>query len=244
MSDTIQYLREILGYSVDSTPERVSIYFKTSQGDYAEHDRFIGITVPVLRKIAKRFMSISLEELSFLIQSQINEERLLTLIILAAQYKAGTLAQKEEIYQFYRTHMRHINNWNLVDSSAHLIIGAHLFERDRDVLEELAASQNLWERRIAIVSTWYFIRKSDLEWTFKIAKLLLNDSHDLIHKAVGWMLREAGKKDQAKLISFLCQYAHQMPKTMLRYAIERLSKEQKIVIKNSAAAAESAPSLL
>lgn len=235
MSDTIQHLREILGYSVDSTPERVSIYFKTSPGDYAEHDRFMGITVPVLRKIAKRFMTISLEELGFLIQSQTNEERLLTLIILAAKYKAGALAQKEEIYQFYRTNMRHINNWNLVDSSAHLIIGAHLFERDRDVLEELAASQNLWERRIAIVSTWHFIRQSDLEWTFKIAKLLLNDSHDLIHKAVGWMLREAGKKDEARLISFLCDHAHQMPKTMLRYAIERLSKEQRIVITNSAA---------
>jgi 3-methyladenine DNA glycosylase AlkD len=233
MSDTIQHLREILGYSVDSTPERVSIYFKTSPGDYAEHDRFMGITVPVLRKIAKRFMTISLEELGFLIQSQTNEERLLTLIILAAQYKAGALAQKEEIYQFYRTNMRHINNWNLVDSSAHLIIGAHLFERDRDVLEELAASQNLWERRIAIVSTWYFIRKSDLEWTFKIAKLLLNDSHDLIHKAVGWMLREAGKKDETRLISFLCGHAHQMPKTMLRYAMERLSKEQKSSIKAS-----------
>jgi 3-methyladenine DNA glycosylase AlkD len=233
MSDTIQHLREILGYSVDSTPERVSIYFKTSPGDYAEHDRFMGITVPVLRKIAKRFMTISLEELGFLIQSQTNEERLLTLIILAAQYKAGALAQKEEIYQFYRTNMRHINNWNLVDSSAHLIIGAHLFERDRDVLEELAASQNLWERRIAIVSTWYFIRKSDLEWTFKIAKLLLNDSHDLIHKAVGWMLREAGKKDEARLISFLFEYAHHMPKTMLRYAMERLSKEQKESIKAS-----------
>lgn len=236
MFDTIQHLREILGYSVDLTPERVSLYFKTSPGDYAEHDRFMGITVPVLRKIAKRFITISLEELGFLIQSQINEERLLTLIILAAQYKVGDLTQKEEIYQFYRTNMRHINNWNLVDSSAHLIIGAHLFERDRNALKELAASQNLWERRIAIVSTWYFIRKSDLEWTFKIAKLLLNDSHDLIHKAVGWMLREAGKKDEVRLISFLCEYAHQMPKTMLRYAMERLSKEQKIVIKKSAAA--------
>lgn len=206
-------------------------------GDYAQGDRFIGITVPALRKIAKRFMTINLEELGILIQSQINEERLLTLIILTAQYKMGTLMQKEEIYQFYRTNIRHINNWNLVDSSAHLIIGAHLFERDCSLLEKLAVSQNLWERRIAIVATWYFIRKSDLEWTFKIAKLLLNDSHDLIHKAVGWILREAGKKDEARLVSFLCDHAHQMPKTMLRYAIERLSKEQKIVIKNSAAAA-------
>ncbi len=233
MFDNIQHLREILWYSVDSTPERVSIYFKTSPGDYAEHDRFMGITVPVLRKIAKRFITISLEELGCLIQSQINEERLLALIILTAQYKDGAIAQKEEIYQFYRTNMRHINNWNLVDSSAHLIIGAHLFERNRDILEELAASQNLWERRIAIVSTWYFIRNSDLKWTFKIAKLLLNDSHDLIHKAVGWMLREAGKKDEARLISFLCDHVHQMPKIMLRYAMERLSKEQKVMITSS-----------
>jgi 3-methyladenine DNA glycosylase AlkD len=237
MSSEIQNLKKTLHASIDSTPEKVSIYFKTSPGSYAEHDSFMGVTVPVLRKIAKSFLYVTLEDLGLLIQSKINEERLLALIILAAQYKAGALAQKEEIYQFYRTNMRHINNWNLVDSSAHLIIGAHLFERDRDALEELAASQNLWERRIAIVATWYFIRKSDLEWTFKIAKLLLNDSHDLIHKAVGWMLREAGKKDEARLISFLCNHAHQMPKTMLRYAMERLSKEQRIVITNSAASA-------
>ena len=168
-----------------------------------------------------------------MIQSKINEERLLALIILATKYKAGSLAQKEAIYQFYRTNTHHINNWNLVDSSAHLIIGAHLFERDRDALEELAASQNLWERRISIVATWYFIRKSDLEWTFRIAKLLLNDDHDLIHKAVGWMLREAGKKDEKRLILFLSNQAKQMPKTMLRYAMERLSKEHKGIITNS-----------
>lgn len=231
MPNTIQYLRKILENSIDSTPEKVSIYFKTGKGDYAEHDSFMGVTVPSLRKIAKCFVPLSLEDLGLLIQSKINEERLLTLIILAAQYKAGTLTQKEEIYQFYRTNMRHINNWNLVDSSAHLIIGAHLFERDRDALEELAVSQNLWERRIAIVATWYFIRKSKLECTFKIAKLLQNDSHDLIHKAVGWMLREAGKKDEVRLISFLSDHAKEMPKTMLRYAMERLSKEQRLVIR-------------
>ena len=184
MSDTIQYLRKVLNESIDSTPERVSIYFKTSKSDYAENDKFIGIKVPTLRKIAKRFMAISLEDLGLLIQSEFNEERLLTLIILASKYNAEAIAQQEEIYQFYRANMRHINNWNLVDASAHLIIGAHLFDKDRDVLKELAASQSLWERRIAIVATWYFIRKSDLDWTFKIAKLLLNDSHDLIHKAV------------------------------------------------------------
>ena len=233
MSDAIQNLRETLHASIDSTPEKVSIYFKTIEGGYAEHDSFMGVTVPVLRKIAKSFLRVTPEDLGLLIQSKINEERLLALIILTAQYKAGSLAQKEEIYQFYRTNIRHINNWNLVDSSAHLIIGAHLFERDRDALKELAASQNLWERRIAIVATWYFIRESDLEWTFKIAQLLQNDSHDLIHKAVGWMLREAGKKDETRLMSFLCDHVSQMPKTMLRYAMERLSKEQKGIITSS-----------
>ena len=152
---------------------------------------------------------------------------------MTEQYKVGKSDQKEEIYQFYRANMRHINNWNLVDSSAHLIIGAYLFERDCDFLEELALSPNLWERRIAIVATWYFIRKSELDWTFRIAKLLLNDSHDLIHKAVGWMLREAGKKDEARLISFLCDHVNQMPKTMLRYATERLSREQKAIVTRS-----------
>lgn len=227
MSNTLHSLRNMLECSVDSTPEKVSIYFKKGPGDYAEHDRFMGITVPTLRKIAKGVMSLDLEDLGFLIQSKINEERLFALIILTEQYKVGESDKQEEIYQFYRANMCHVNNWNLVDSSAHLIIGAHLFERDRDLLEELALSPNLWERRIAIVATWYFIRKSELEWTFKVAKLLLNDPHDLIHKAVGWMLREAGKKDEALLISFLCQYAHQMPKTMLRYSMERLSNEQK-----------------
>jgi 3-methyladenine DNA glycosylase AlkD len=230
MSDIIQNLRKILQDSIDSTPEKVSIFFKTGPGDYAEHDRFMGVTVPTLRKVAKGFFCLTLEDLGLLIQSPINEERLLALIILARQYNVGTSEQKEDIYRFYRINVCHINNWNLVDSSAHLIIGAYLFQRNRDVLEELAVSQNLWERRIAIVATWYFIRKSDLEWTFRIAKLLLNDSHDLIHKAVGWMLREAGKKDEVRLITFLSDHADQMPKTMLRYAMERFSKEQKKII--------------
>lgn len=222
MSDKIQNLRKILENSINSTPEKISIFFKTGPGDYAEHDKFMGITVPVLRKIAKSFITLSLEDISLLIESKINEERLLALIILTGQYKLGKSDQREEIYQFFIKNIRYINNWNLVDSSAHLIVGAHLFERDRGFLEKLALSSNLWERRIAIISTWYFIRKSDLEWTFRIAKLLLNDSHDLIHKAVGWMLREAGKKNETSLISFLHCNSHKMPKTMLRYATERI----------------------
>jgi 3-methyladenine DNA glycosylase AlkD len=226
--ETVQILRRSLNNSIDSTPSKVSAFFKTGAGGYAEFDKFMGITVPTLRKFAKKFSSLHLEHLSLFIQSPINKERLLALIILAEQYQRGTLVQKERIYEFYKINLRSINNWNLVDSSAHLIIGAHLFDKDRTFLEKLAVSQSLWERRIAIVATWYFIRKSDLNWTFRIAKLLLNDSHDLIHKAVGWMLREAGKKNEAKLIAFLCHHVHQIPKTMLRYAMERLSQKETI----------------
>lgn len=128
--------------------------------------------------------------------------------------------QREKLYQFYVDHLQHINNWNLVDASAHWIIGAHLFDKDRCLLEQLAQSDNLWSRRIAMVATWYFIRQNDIVWTFKIATQLLADQEDLIHKAVGWMLREAGKRDESALTQFLNKYASIMPRVMLRYAIE------------------------
>lgn len=194
MIDTINKLKELLHNSIDSSPEQVSRFFKTDIGDYAEHEQFIGITVPTLRKIAKQFISIPLLDLTYLIQSPFNEERLLTLIILTQRYQTGSDEQKEEIYRFYLQNMRYINNWNLIDSSAHLILGAHLFEKDNLILKKLAHSKNMWDCRIAIVATWYFIRKSQLDSTFDIAHILLNDDHDLIHKSVGWMLREAGKK--------------------------------------------------
>ena len=203
----------------------LGVFFKTSKGSYAEHDVFIGVAVPMLRKVAKSFCDIALTEIEQLLQSKINEERLLALIILADQYKRGNAELKAQIYQFYISNLKYVNNWNLVDSSAHLIIGNHLFEQNREVLLNLAKSDILWERRTAIVSTWYFIRQSDLLWTFKIAKILLEDSHDLIHKAVGWMLREAGKKDQAALKKFLDEYASKMPRTMLRYAIEKFDPD-------------------
>lgn len=233
MSDTLQKLQKILDDSIDSTPQRVSHFFKMGSGDYAEHDRFRGITVPTLRKIAKKFMLLTLDDLQVLVASKINEERLLALIILTKQYQNEDDQGKEKIYQFYMQNLTYVNNWNLVDSSAHLIVGAHLFERDCSLLVQLAQSHNIWERRIAIVATWYFIRKSELEWTFAIAKLLLNDSHDLIHKAAGWMLREAGKKDEVQLVTFLDQHMYAMPRTMVRYAMERLSNDQKQAIKDS-----------
>jgi len=217
----IMQIKDILLNSISVPPHKAAIFFKTGAGQYAEGDEFIGVTVPNLRKIAKNFILLTLDDLQILLASKINEERLLALIILTKQYQNQDDQGKERLYQFYMKNLKYINNWNLVDASAHLIIGAHLWDKDRSLLLELATSEILWERRISIVSTWYFIRKNDLAWTFKIASLLLRDTHDLIHKAAGCMLREAGKRDQAELVTFLDQQLHTMPRTMLRYAIEK-----------------------
>lgn len=225
--NTLTKLRSILRNSISVPSHRAAAFFKTGAGHYAQGDEFIGVTVPNLRKIAKSFMNLTLSDLESLLQSKINEERLLALIILVEQYKNADDQNKEIFYQFYLKNLKHVNNWNLVDASAHLIIGAHLWDKDRSSLFELARSEIFWERRIAIVSTWYFIRKNDLDWTFKIALLLQKDTQDLIHKAVGWMLREAGKRDQEALVQFLDQYAITMPRTMLRYAIEKFTQDQR-----------------
>lgn len=195
-------------------------YFKTGKGDYAEHDKFIGVNVPTLRKLAQEWGELPLSETRFLLASKVNEERFIALAILVQQYKVGKSDQKEKIYQFYLDNLKGVNNWNLVDASAHLIIGAHLLNKNKAILLTLSKSPSLWERRIAIVATWYFIRNNEFSHTLKIAKVLLNDSHDLIHKAIGWMLREVGKKDINVLVEFLDQNALKMPRTALRYAIE------------------------
>lgn len=220
-------LRAQLQTLITVPKENLSMFFKTEAGSYAEHDTFIGVSVPALRTLAKEFHQLTRQELQELLASPINEERLLALFILVDQYQKGNDLQKEALYQFYLNNLQHVNNWNLVDSSAHLILGEHLDKTDKKLLITLAKSTDLWERRIAIVATWHFIRKNELEWTFKIAKLLLHDTHDLIHKAVGWMLREAGKRDEAMLIQFLDKYAAGMPRTMLRYAIEKFPEEQR-----------------
>lgn len=219
----VSEIKERLNQLSEESSTNNAVFFKTGAGGYAEHDQFIGISVPKLRKLAKEFSHISLPQIGKLIKSKINEERLLALIILVTQYQKADDHAREERFQFYLDHIQHVNNWNLVDSSAHLIIGIHLLNGDKKLLSSLAKSTIMWERRIAIVSTWYFIRKDQLEWTFKIALLLLKDEHDLIHKAVGWMLREAGKKDEVLLIEFLDEHANKMPRTMLRYAIEKLT---------------------
>ena len=212
---------------LSATIPKQTTFFKTAPGQYAAHDQFIGVNNPTLRKIAKQFPNLTLSALKALLESPYNEERLLALFILVSQYNKATPDIKDELYNFYLNNLKHVNNWNLVDASAHLIIGAHLLTSDKAILLTLAKSDIMWERRIAIVSTWFFIRNDDLEWTFKISELLLNDPHDLIHKAVGWMLREAGKRNQAPLLTFLDQYTHQMPRTMLRYAIEKLPESQR-----------------
>lgn len=219
--NALSQIKKTLSDLAQESSTNNTVFFKTNPGGYAEHDQFIGVSVPDLRKIAKDFSEASLDEISKLLKSKINEERLLALILLVNQYQKSDKNARAERFQFYLDHLKHVNNWNLVDSSAHLIIGAHILNDDKKLLLTLAKSKEMWERRIAIVSTWYFIRKNQLESTFKIAQLLLKDDHDLIHKAVGWMLREAGKKDEIMLIEFLDQHATKMPRTMLRYSIEK-----------------------
>lgn len=223
----ITAIKNLLQQSITIPKERHSAFFKTGVGHYAEHDQFIGVKVPVLRVIAKNYKDLPLPEIQILLGSPINEERLLGLFILVGQYQKSKDSLKNELYQFYLNNLKQVNNWNLVDASAHLIMGAHLLKRDRAILFSLAQSEIIWGRRIAIVSTWYFIRHNDLEDTFKLAEILLNDKHDLIHKAVGWMLREAGKKNESILIAFLEQHAGKMPRTMLRYSIEKFPENQR-----------------
>lgn len=232
MAGFMAQLQRYVRSCADSTPAQVAAYFKTGHGQYAQHDRFLGITVPTLRKIAHQLLDLTLVDVALLLASPFNEERLLALIILVQQYQLAAAAQQENIYQFYHNNLDYINNWNLVDSSAHLILGAHLFHGDCAVLYNLAQAAQWWRRRIAIVATWYFIRKSSLAVTFSLAHLLHTDPHDLVRKAVGWMLREAGKKDATRLLNFLLAYGQQMPKPMLRSAIERLSPTQKNLLHN------------
>lgn len=213
-------IRNTLLASKKFTPENAKRFFKTQPGEYAAHDQFLGVSVPVIRKIAKQYFSLPMKEIQTLLRSPYNEERLLALLILTERYQKN-IDEKQAIYDFYIKNIKYVNNWNLVDSSAHYIVGAHLSLKNKSFLITLANSKNMWERRIAIISTWYFIRQNKFTETIKISKLLLNDSEDLIHKAVGWMLREMGKRDETILINFLEKNAYQMPRTMLRYAIEK-----------------------
>jgi 3-methyladenine DNA glycosylase AlkD len=205
----------------------LSRFFKTGPGQYGEGDQFIGIKVPTTRKVAKEFKNLPLIEVECLLHSDIHEERLLALVILVGQFEKGDNATRKRIYDLYLANTRHINNWDLVDLSAPQIVGGHLETRSRKPLDRLAKSVSLWERRISILATGWFIWRDDFADTLRIAENLLGDKEDLIHKAVGWMLREVGKRDVAVLEEFLVQHSRTMPRTMLRYAIERFPEEKR-----------------
>ncbi len=205
-------------------PERAKLllrFFRTGPGDYGEGDRFLGLRVPQMRAVASQFASMPLEGLEKMLASKWHEARMLALVIMTKQYERGDDAARDAIFRLYLANTHRINNWDLVDVSAPKIVGAHVAGRGGALLTRLAKSKSLWERRIAILAG---ARAGE---TFRIAKLLLHDAHDLIHKAVGWMLREAGKRDRAALESFLDEHAATMPRTMLRYAIEKFSPEER-----------------
>jgi 3-methyladenine DNA glycosylase AlkD len=208
-------------------------FFKTGLGGYAQHDQFIGISVPQARKVALLCKEMSLKEIQKVLISSMNEERLAALFMLCNAYKKGNTQVRQAIHAIYLDNIAYINNWNLVDASAPVIVGSYLYDlQDKSLLLKLAQSANIWERRIAIVATLYFIRQNSFESTIQIARLLHNDDHDLIHKAVGWMLREMGKRSIQLLKDFLDENATKMARTMLRYAIEKFSKEDRVYYLN------------
>ena len=202
-------------------------FFKTGPGEYGEGDIFIGIRVPVLRKLAKEYSDLPVEETTTLLRSRIHEERLLALLLLVGSFSKGADAEKTSIYEIYLKHTGFINNWDLVDSSAEHIVGAYLMDKSKALLYRLAESDDLWERRISIMSTFHFIKRHEFAETLKISEMLLFDRHDLIHKATGWMLREVGKRHLPAEEKFLKKYYKKMPRTMLRYAIEKFPETKR-----------------
>ena len=205
--------------------KNLSWFFKTGKGQYGEGDIFLGIPVPEQRKVAKRYIDIPLIELQELLSSKIHEHRLTALLILVSKYEKADTSGRNEIFNFYLRNTENINNWDLVDLSAPRIVGEYLYHKDPSILFTLAKSNNVWERRIAVLSTFNFIRYNDFDSALKLAELLVHDEHDLIHKAVGWMLREIGKRNQETEEQFLKKHYMHMPRTMLRYAIEKFDKD-------------------
>lgn len=210
--------------------ERIEIlkwFFKTGKGDYGEGDVFIGIVVPNIRKIAKKYSDLYFEDIKELLYSEIHEERLCALLILVVQFENGDEEEKKKIFNFYIKNIRQVNNWDLVDLSAPKIIGEYLQTKPKDILYKFAESKNLWERRVSIISTFAFIKKMYFKDILKISKVLLKDEHDLIRKAVGWMLREVGKRDLSILETFLTKNYRNMSRTTLRYAIEKFPEPRR-----------------
>jgi 3-methyladenine DNA glycosylase AlkD len=203
-------------------------FFKTEKGSYGHGDIFVGITVPDQRIIAKQYSGLTLKNIAGLLASKIHEYRLVALLILIDQYKKANKADKKKIFQFYLAHIDGVNNWDLVDLSAPYIPGAYLSNKNKSILFKLAKSWHIWHKRIAMISTLAFIRNNQFDDTLKIAEILLRDEHDLIHKAVGWMLREVGKRSMATEEKFLKKHYKNMPRTALRYAIERMPRQKRL----------------
>lgn len=205
-----------------------TMFFKSRKGEYAYGDKFLGIIVPDCRKIAKKNINLDLSQIETLLKSVWHEERLIALLILVLKFKLAENPEQLKIVEFYLKNTQYVNNWDLVDASASYILGKYLLNNSRDILYSLAKSNSLWEKRIAIVATWELIRNNEYKDTFKIAKILLKDQHDLIHKATGWMLREVGKRNGQEILEgFLKQHYKEMPRTMLRYAIEHFSENKR-----------------
>ncbi len=213
-----------------STPEKkefLPYFFKTGKGQYGEGDKFIGVVVPDTRKIAKKYKDIPFEEVTKLLDSPYHECRLCGLLILVERFKKAKEEERKEICDFYLSKTTCINNWDLVDLTAKDIVGEYLVDKDRSILYKLAESELLWDQRIAVISTFAFIRRNDHKDILALSEKLIGHKHDLMHKAIGWMLREAGKRDISSLKGFLDKYHKQMPRTMLRYSIEKLTPEER-----------------
>ncbi len=211
--------------------EKIPIYknfFKTGAGEYGEGDEFIGVTVPNTRKVARNNVSISFNELLSILKSEVHEDRMCALLILVYKLeKAKEEKEKEQIINFYTKYHLHGNNWDLIDCVADKLLGKWLIDKDKSILYEYAKSKNIWERRISIISTFHFIKNNQFQDTLSISKILLHDKHDLIHKAVGWMLRETGKRNLNVLENFLKSNYKRMPRTMLRYSIEKFPEDKR-----------------
>lgn len=220
-------IKELLALANEDKATVLSSFFKTKKGDYAEGDIFLGVTVPQIRKLVAQYKTLSLTEVAILLKSKYHECRFAALVILIDKFERGNETDQQDIYNFYLRHTQYINNWDLVDVSCHKIVGYWLLHRERTVLYNLAKSSWLWDQRIAIVSTFAFIRNHEFDDTLRLSKQYLMHNHHLIHKACGWMLREVGKRDKNTLIDFLDKHAAQMPRVMLRYSIEKLSKDER-----------------
>ncbi len=219
--------KELEEYSTPEKRDFLPYFFKTGKGQYGEGDKFLGVVVPDTRRVAKKYKETSYKEITRLLESEYHECRLCALLMLVERFKKVKADDRKEIFDFYLSKTNYINNWDLVDLSAKDIVGEYLVDKDRAILYRLAESSLLWDQRISILSTFAFIKRGDLDDIFALSAKLLDHKHDLMHKAIGWMLREAGKRDKERLCLFLETYKGEMPRTMLRYSIEKFTPEER-----------------